>query len=126
MENTLIAKLKNLVSELEEKKGPISLFALVKREEAITWDILVSGDGINISTKDDLNRIIKMLNEKFNKNEITVFSRLVLLNSSATIVKDLKKLSVKDERGYTRASNIKTGDILIKEAYVFDPKIAQT
>ena len=80
MDNIIIEKLKKLCAKIAEAKGPLALFAVAQRDDVDTWDIIVSGQNINDKDNGELVNLIKLVREVFPNGDITIFSRLVMLN----------------------------------------------
>jgi len=116
---TIIEKLKRLLSEIISLKRKISLFAVIQREDADTWDLVVGGD--NLRTKENLDLIIKISKKIFEQNEIIGFPRLILLNSNHPLLSSINRaFAVEGEA--VKIANIRIDNIFIRNAYLFYSK----
>lgn len=116
---TIIEKLKGLLSEIISLKKRISLFAVIQREDADTWDLVVGGD--NLRTKENLDLIIKISKKIFEQNEIVRFPRLILLNSNHPLLKSINR-AFAVEGGAVKIENTRIDNIFLRNAYLFYSK----
>jgi len=116
---TIIEKLKGLLSEITLLKKRISLFAVIQREGADTWDLVVGGD--NLRTKENLDLIIKITKKIFEQDEIIRFPRLILLNSNHSLLNSINR-AFSVEGGAVKIENIRIDNIFLKNAYLFYSK----
>ncbi len=112
-----IIKKLNKVLESILKERDVVLFAVIKREDAELWDIVISGN--QLDNQENLRWIIGLINNVLEKNEMTAFSRLLLLNTDEDFVKNLTKtfgFTTKD--GRMELKNVRINNIFIKHAYL--------
>lgn len=116
---TIIDKLKGLLSKIISLRKKISLFAVIQQEDANTWDLVIGGD--KLDTKENLDLIAANVNKIFEKNEIVLFSRLILLNSDHSFLNSINRAFVV-KGGSVKIENTRIGNVLIKNAYLFYSK----
>ena len=116
---TIIEKLKGLLSKITLLKKRISLFAIIQREDADTWDLVVGGE--NLRTKENLDLIIKITKKIFEKDEIIRFPRLILLNSNHPLLNSINR-AFAVEGGAVKIENTRIDNIFLKNAYLFYSK----
>ena len=118
IDKEIIAKLKNILDKMREKKD-ISLFIVVLREDSRVWDLVVGGK--NLDKRENLEWGIKIINKELNKDELVLFSQLLLLDSDNLFVKNINK-AFRMPEGTVRIQNSKINNIAIKDAYLFYSK----
>jgi hypothetical protein len=111
-------KLKNILTEVLKTK-PLSLFVVIKREDANLWDLVMSGS--NLDSQENLNEIIKIINKNLERNEVVLLSKLVLLNSSDPFVKNFNNAFSVDG-GDMEILNAQINNVFIKQAFLFYSK----
>jgi hypothetical protein len=79
----LVDKLRLLETEISQKKGDFSLFALLLREDSPNrWDLVVSAPWFWIDKKKTLDYLAKQLRSRLTSDEILSLSRIVLIEES--------------------------------------------
>lgn len=116
---TIKEKLDSLLSKLRGLGKPISLFAVIQREDMETWDLLIGGE--NIRNKENLDLVARIIRQTFDESEIIKIPRLVLLDSDHPIIISINK-AFSIEGGVTRIENIKINNFFIKNAYLLYSK----
>ncbi|KPJ54959.1 hypothetical protein AMJ47_02740 [Parcubacteria bacterium DG_72] len=119
IDKEIIAKLKNILDKMREEKN-ISLFIVILREDSNVWDLVIGGR--NLDTKENLEWGVKIINKELDKDEVVLFSRLLLLNSDNPFVENINK-SFRMPEGTVRIQNSKINNIAIKDAYLFYSKM---
>lgn len=122
MDTIIIEKLKKVLEKILEENKDIIFFALIRKPDMSTWDLVISGKNLN-ETAEDVTPIVKLINKTFDKNEITIFSRLVILNSESLFIKNIIKSFHIGDRSVLRIVNSKINNILIEEAYLFGVEV---
>jgi len=112
---TIIDKLQGLLSNIISLKKKVSLFVVIRREDADTWDLVFGGD--KIDTKINLDLITANMNRIFEKNEIVLFSRLTLLNSDHPFLDSINKTFTKGG-GLMKIENTRIDNIFVKDAHL--------
>ena len=79
----LIDKLRQLETEISQKKGDFSLFALFLREDAQNkWDLVASAPWFWSDKKKTLDYLSKKLRSRLTSDEFLTLSRIVLIEES--------------------------------------------
>jgi len=79
----LIDKLRLLETEISQKQGDFSLFALLLREDAPNrWDLVASASWFWSDKKKTLDYIAKKLRSRLTSDELLTLSRIVLIEES--------------------------------------------
>jgi len=78
-------KLKEIFREVSITKR-LSLFVTIQREDSNLWDLVMGGE--NLDSQENLIEIIDIINRILDRNEIVIFSKLVLLNSTDSFVRN--------------------------------------
>ena len=112
----IILKIGNLVQPIIDEKGGISFFALVLREEASVWDILVAAKWIDQDRKEALAYLVKQVQRVLTKQELLKISGIILLQSEhydgQQIMRSPSPMSWVE-------SNIDLYNVAVKHAYIF-------
>ncbi|XOA43037.1 MAG: hypothetical protein ACKKMO_01015 [Candidatus Nealsonbacteria bacterium] len=116
---TIIDKLKGLLSKIISLGKKISLFVVVQQEDSNTWDLVIGGN--KLDTKGNLDLITANIKKIFEKNEIVLFSRLILLNSDHSFLNSINR-AFAIENGSLKIENTRIDNVLIKNAYLFYSK----
>jgi len=119
LEITIIEKLRGLLSTILSLKKEISLFAVIKRKDTDTWDLVIGGN--DLRTKENLRLIIRIMRKQFDKNEILKFPRLILLNSNHPFLDSINK-AFSMEGGLAEIIDTKIYNVFIKNAYLLYSK----
>ncbi len=77
----LIRKIGSLVEPITNEKGELSFFALVLREEASVWDLLVAAKWIDEDRKQALDYLVKQVQYILTKQELLEISGIILLQN---------------------------------------------
>lgn len=79
----LVDKLKLLETDISQKKGEFSLFALLLREDAQNkWDLVASASWFWTDKKKTLDYLAKQLRSRLTSDELLTLSRIVLVEES--------------------------------------------
>jgi len=79
----LIEKLRLLETEISQKNGDFSLFALFLREDAQNkWDLVASASWFWSDKKKTLDYLAKKLRSRLTSDELLTLSRIVLIEES--------------------------------------------
>jgi hypothetical protein len=79
----LIDKLRLLETEISQKQGDFSLFALLLREDAQNkWDLVASASWFWSDKKKTLDYLAKKLRSRLTSDEFLTLSRIVLIKES--------------------------------------------
>jgi hypothetical protein len=79
----LIDKLRLLETEISQKQGDFSLFALLLREDAQNkWDLVASASWFWSDKKKTLDYLAKKLRSRLTSDELLTLSRIVLIEES--------------------------------------------
>ena len=115
-------KLKFIEQELSDSEGPFELFALFLREDAADkWDIIVSADWARENKRATIHLITEKITSRFNKQEMLMFSRLIVLDKDDASLKALHN-AVQVEHGLSEISDSHFFGLAIKHAYVITSK----
>src|SRR5438552_11890097 len=77
----LLERFVGLEKALSEERGGFSLFALFLREDAVDkWDLVLAAPWIDGDRKRALSYITKRVQETFTANELSLISRIVLID----------------------------------------------
>jgi hypothetical protein len=93
----------------------VSIFVVIKRSEATLWDIVIGGK--NLDTQENLIQIADVLKKNMQPNEMRIFSRTVLLNSTESFVVNLRQ-AFSIERGAMELRDTQINNIYIKHAFL--------
>lgn len=118
MEKEIINKLINSLNEIRNIFD-ISVFLIIKRGDEALWDIVMGGT--NLDSQDNLNQIANVFKKKLLPNDLRNFSRIVLLNSTDSFVKNIRQLFV-TENSDIEIIDTQINDIFIKRAYLLYSK----
>jgi hypothetical protein len=89
----ILDKLKSVVQALEKEHGPILLFALFLREDALEkWDIVVSASWLSSSEKNAYKIVVSKIQALLSPSELVQFSRVVILDDTDPVVSFLQKV----------------------------------
>ncbi len=117
-----VEKLKSMISFLEKEKGPLLIFALFLREDALEkWDIIISAEWLNSKEMSSYKLISSKLQGTLNESELLQFSRIVLLDPEDPVVSFLLDLQTIKNGGYKEFSGEVLSDkfkFTIKRAYL--------
>ena len=79
----LVEKLRLLETEISQKKGDFSLFAMFLREDAQNkWDLVASAPWFWTDKKKTLDYLAKKLRSRLTSDELLTLSRIVLIEDS--------------------------------------------
>jgi hypothetical protein len=79
----IIDKLRLLETEISQKKGEFSFFALFLREEAQDkWDLIASASWFGSDKKKTLEYLAKKLRSRLTSDELLMLSRIVLIEEA--------------------------------------------
>jgi hypothetical protein len=87
-----IDKLRLLETEISQKKGDFSLFALLLREDAQNkWDLVASASWFWSDKKKTLDYLAKQLRSRLTSDELLTLSRIVLIDESEPMLHALQQ-----------------------------------
>lgn len=87
----IIEKLKEILVELDNEKGPVLFFAVFLREDSINkWDLIVSADWLESININSYRIITDKVQNVFSQNELLQISRVVILDKNDPMVKFLR------------------------------------
>jgi len=112
----LVIKIGNLVQPITDEKGNLSFFALVLREEAAVWDILVAAKWIDADRKQALAYLVKQVQRVLTKQELLKISGIILLQSE--YYDDQHIMRSPTPTSWVE-NNVDLYDIAVKKAYIF-------
>lgn len=97
----IVEKLKSVVQVLEKEKGPIHLFILFLREEALEkWDIVISAPWLHSSEMDAYETVVSHIQKVLSSGELLQFSRVVILDDDDPVVSFLQETCPLTNGGY--------------------------
>ena len=83
----ILVKLKSAVQALEKEHGPVLLFALFLREDALEkWDIVVSASWLSSSERKAYELVVSKIQAVLSASELIQFSRVVILDDTDPVV----------------------------------------
>ncbi len=78
---SILEKLKQIIQSLEDKHGPILIFALFLREDPLEkWDIVVAASWLSASDMNSYKIIASKIQETLNSVELIELARIVILD----------------------------------------------
>ena len=86
MESTTLEKLKAVRTKVLEKFEKLSLFVAIKRTDSNFWDLVFAAE--NMDSAENFKIIADIVNVVLDTNEIITISKLVLLNTDDSFVRD--------------------------------------
>ena len=79
----IIEKLKKILIELDNEKGPVLFYALFLREDSPNkWDLIVSSDWLESINIDSYRIVTNKIQNGFSQNELLQISRVVVLDEN--------------------------------------------
>jgi len=87
MKKELVQKFISLEKQLAGEKGGFILFGMFRREESLTWDVVISSFWIGNDTGEPLKYIVSKIKSELNQDEMTTLSGIILLEPSNEFVK---------------------------------------
>jgi len=115
----VINKLISLLSKVRDKKSDVCLFIVNKVIDINRWDLVFGGKALE--GEENLKLILNLIKETFSKEEVILFSRLILFDSTKDFVKGINN-AFNVESNYIKITDTTINNILIKEAYLFYSK----
>ena len=109
-----IRKIGGLVEPISEAKGGLLFFALVLREDASVWDVLVAAKWIDKDRKGSLRYLTQQIQAVLTKEELLKISSVILLRSEYYVNQDI----MTSETGWVE-NNIDMYGLAVKRAYIF-------
>lgn len=114
----LLEKLRAVEKDVSDQKGPFLLFALFLREDAPDrWDLLVGAPWIEEDKAAALKFLAARLKKIATPDELTVLSRIVLIDQSNPALSALQS-AMRIEHGSAEIQNSNFFGLQIKHAYV--------
>lgn len=118
----LIDKLRLLETEISQKKGEFSLFALLLREEAQNkWDLVASASWFWSDKKKTLDYLAKKLRSRLTSEELIMLSRIVLIEESDPTLQALHR-ALQVQHTPTEVQDCNFFGLQIRHAYVITSK----
>lgn len=118
----IIEKFISIEKELADEKGSFVLFALFEREDALDkQDVVISAPWLGENKKETLRFIIDKINSKLTSEELIQLSRVVLLEPTNNLVKDVNSV-INIERGNVELVDYVFNGIPIKHARIITSK----
>lgn len=104
----LIEKLRALERQIETEKGPVNLFAFLKREDIDRWDLVIAAPW---ARHDDstLGYIANALKSHLEPTEMVRLARIVILNAAEDPV-----------RSITEHYSVEHGRVALRDPELFD------
>src|ERR1700722_9826760 len=101
----ILDKLKSAVQILEKDHGPILLFALFLREDALEkWDIVVSASWLSSSEKKAYEMVVSKIQDNLSSSALVHFSRVVILDNTDPVVSFLQEVCPLTNGGFKESS----------------------
>jgi hypothetical protein len=120
--NEIIEKIKSIIKNLEEERGPFLICALFLREDSWEkWDFIVAATWLNPKEMDSWKIVSNKLQECLSTSEIVQLSRIVLLDQKDPVVSFLLDLEPVRNGTYKELSTETLSDrfkFAIKRAYL--------
>jgi len=126
----LLDRFVELERSLSAEKGAFALFALLLREDAgggagtsgysgysPKWDLVVAAPWIEADRKAALTHITKEIQDTFAPEELSLLSRVVLVDLSNPAV-DVMNQTVNIQHGHAEVRDINFSGLPIKHAYI--------
>ena len=114
----LTEKLAEAELEIAKEKGDFFLFALFLREDAPNlWDLLVSASWIELDKGGALRHIAKVIQSKLSKEELTLLSRISIIDRSNPALEALAS-GFHLEHGLAEVRDSNFFGLAIKHAYI--------
>jgi hypothetical protein len=114
----LLDRFVGLERTISEENGAFALFALFLREDAVDrWDLIVSAPWIEADRKEALSRITKNIQETFSPEELSLLSRVVLVELANPAVEAVNQ-AVAIQHGQAEIRDSNFFGLQIKHAYV--------
>lgn len=89
MQEEVIKKFEEVLGKLLSENWAISFFAVIQQADTNRWDIVIGGD--NIENAENTKAIAKIISNSLAREELVLFSRLVLLNSTNPFIKNITR-----------------------------------
>ncbi len=114
----LVDKLRLLETEISQKKGEFSLFALLLREEAQNkWDLVASAPWFWSDKKKTLDYLAKKLRSLLTSDELIMLSRIVLIEESDPMLQAFHR-ALQVQHTPTEVQDCNFFGLQIKHAYI--------
>ncbi|WP_080238383.1 hypothetical protein [Spirosoma rigui] len=110
----LIKKIGSLIEPITVEKGTLLFFALVRREDASVWDLLIAAKWIDDDRKSALDYLVSQVQYVLTKQELLQISAVIMLRHEYFI----DGLPVKRETGWEE-SDIDLYGVAVEKAYIF-------
>jgi len=120
MNSNLIQKFSKIERELSEEKGKISLFVILRPEDATWWDMVISANWVGERRLADLKLIRQKIHSDFSLAERREIASVVLLKSNEPFVQAFE--STLEQQG--NPSELAKLDIIgayFEESYIIKP-----
>lgn len=112
----MVEKFKLILQQIENEKGAIKLFAILKMDEITDkWTIILSASWINEENlKENFIFLRDKLSETFNREELSTIARLGIFTEKEHIVQELLKY----KEGSVIEQDEKVNGNIVHEAYI--------
>ncbi|HSR89265.1 MAG TPA: hypothetical protein VLK22_02580 [Candidatus Udaeobacter sp.] len=120
MNDIILKKLRSILDEILIPKK-ITLFVVIKRDDSDLWDLVIGGE--QLDNQVNLSELAELINKRLDRNEIILFSRLVLLNSTDLFVKNFNQVFSMETSGSMEIQNSQINNVFIKQAYLLYSKL---
>lgn len=122
MMNEITEKIKVIINNLEQKRGPLLICALFLREDSLAkWDIIIAASWLNPKEMESYKTVSNELQEFLSPSELVQISRIVLLDQDDPVVSFLLDLETVKNGGYKELPAETLSDrfkFTIKRAYL--------
>lgn len=116
----MVEEFKQILEELQNKKGTVSLFAILKMDEFTDkWTVIISAPWINTATKNEVFALIRnLMIQKFTPEEMATVARLGIFPTDEHIVQELLKY----KEGATISEDEKVNGNIVHNAHILASK----
>jgi hypothetical protein len=114
----LLERFVELERMLARERGPFALFALFLREDAVDkWDLILAAPWIEDDRKEALSGITKRIQDTFAADDLSLLSRVVLVDLANPAVEAINK-AVRIEHGGAEVRDSNFFGLQIRHAYI--------
>lgn len=110
----MVKKIIVLRDKILNEKGPLNLFALVRKDEQDKWDLVISSNIFLGKEKEFLEYFVRLIQGALTNEELNSILQIILLKPEDAFVININS-TMKVEGGYTTISNSVFNNILVKE-----------
>ena len=117
-----LAKLRNVASQLEEERGPFTLFGLFLREDSPgRWDLVLSAPWLEKGRLKALGEFVQVLTDAIGQDGVFSFSRIVPLNGHDPALRAILREVTSAALPFSKQGHSLFG-LPIEEAYILRAK----